>query len=425
MASLPPELLHFIDQLRPLFRVEVFQSFCYLLAGILIGEAKYGTVRASVFAPPDYWPQRLSDLFCRHKLSPQAFMAKLVEVVLSYLYAGQLPRRLFWLADSTLSERPYVEQVACVGLFHRTKHIAGRAKHLKGHCYVFAAHLYEGLRQGVKQWASVLVGALLYVKGVSIPSLVVQLAGQLRLPAGVRHVWIGDRGIVARPLLRGITKLGQFVLGRLRCNQVVYFAPSDNDRSQGRPKVFGQKCRVDQLLVHFVQALRKQKWILRVCGKDRNVHVFDAPILLRGVWPGRALPARVIVVEVPGLKLKPWYLTCTDLELDPLEAAQAYNRRSQIEVNFDEVKELGLGHYQGRSARGVRRWPLFVCVAQTLLKFIATGILSVHLPSLNWTWYRQEDTVGQVRRRLIERCRPRISRTKGDHPMSQKSAKTA
>jgi hypothetical protein len=45
-------------------RVEVFTSFCYLLTGLLIGEAQAGTVRASVFAPADYWPQRLSDL-CR------------------------------------------------------------------------------------------------------------------------------------------------------------------------------------------------------------------------------------------------------------------------------------------------------------------------------------------------------------------------
>jgi hypothetical protein len=34
-----------------------------------------------------------------------------------------------------------------------------------------------------------------------------------------------------------------------------------------------------------------------------------------------------------------------------LEAVQAYDGRQQIEVNFDEVKELGLGQYQGRRRR--------------------------------------------------------------------------
>ena len=83
---------------------------------------------------------------------------------------------------------------------------------------------------------------------------------------------------------------------------------------------------------------------------------------------GRAQAARIILIVVPGLPLEPWYLVTTDLELDPCQVVQAYDGRYQIEVNFDEVKELGLGHYQGRSGQGVRRRPPFLCVAQTLLK---------------------------------------------------------
>src|SRR5256885_16766954 len=84
MESLPPALLDFISMFRPLLRAEVFESFTYLLCGLLIGEAKHGTVRASVFAPTAYQPQRLSDLFCQHKLSRQALMAQLSEHVLTY-----------------------------------------------------------------------------------------------------------------------------------------------------------------------------------------------------------------------------------------------------------------------------------------------------------------------------------------------------
>ena len=140
MESLPPALLDFISAFRPLMRAEVFDSFTYLLCGLLIGEAKHGTVRASVFAPPDYQPQRLSDLFCCHTLSRQALMAQLTQGVLTTLYTGGLPTRLFWLADSTLTEKPFIRRVASVGLFHRAKYIIGRARHLQGHCYVFAAH---------------------------------------------------------------------------------------------------------------------------------------------------------------------------------------------------------------------------------------------------------------------------------------------
>ena len=134
MESLPPAIVDFIHLLRPLFRAEVLTSFSYLMLGILIGEAKYGTARARVFAGPDSWPQRLSDLFCRHKLSHQAFMAKLVAGALACLSPVGLPARLCWLADSTYTEKPYAKRMASVGLFHRTKRVAGQAKHLQGHC---------------------------------------------------------------------------------------------------------------------------------------------------------------------------------------------------------------------------------------------------------------------------------------------------
>lgn len=410
MESLPPEIVLYIVKFAGLFRTEVFESFFYLFFGVLVGEAKHGTVRASVFAPADYLPQRLSDLFCRHKLSHQALMAKLVEVVLSYIYPTELPERLFWIADSTQTEKPHSKKVASLGWFHRTKKVDGRGKNLKGHCYVFAAHLYRQTSGKVKSWASVLVGALLYVKGRTIPELTVELAKQLRLPEGVKNCWIVDRGILCRGLLRGLGELKQFVIGRARRNQNVYFAPLQT-KTGGRQRIYGEKCRVDELLKRFPDRLRKQEMTLRVWGKQHKVEVYSAEILLRGVWRGRAQVARIIIIVVPGLPLEPWYLLTTDLELDPCEAVEAYDGRYQIEVNFDEVKELGLGHYQGRSGQGVRRWPLFLCVTQSLLKLIATGMLPVEMPPLNWSWYKREDTVGQVRRRLIDLCRPRLSRT--------------
>src|SRR5262245_3960070 len=412
MESLPPEVARFILEFRFLFRAEVFASFIFLIYGILLGEAKYGTVRSSVFAPDDYQPQRLSDLFTRHKLSHQAFMARLAAVVLERLYGASLPARLFWIADSTHSEKPYSQRVASLGWFHRSKAVAGRARKLKGHCYVFAAHLYRYTQGKQERWGSALVGALLYVKGRTIPQLVGELVKHLRLPEGIRHYWIVDRGIISRGLCRQLAQLGQYVLGRMRCNQVVYFAPEESE-SGGRPRLYGEKCRVDQLLRCFPERLRRQTMKLRVYGQTRTVEVYSAEILLRGVWRGRAFPARIILLLVPGLAIKPWYLLTSDLELDPCEAVNAYDGRYQIEVNFDEVKELGLGHYQGRSAQGVRRWPLFLSAVQTVLKLMATGKLPADLPTLNWEWYEREDSVGQVRRRLIEHCRPPISRTKG------------
>ena len=86
MDSLPFALTTILQTFQPLMRAEVFSSFGYLLTGLLIGEVKAGTVRASVFAPAEYWPQRLSDLFCRHKRSGQALMAHLASLALALLY---------------------------------------------------------------------------------------------------------------------------------------------------------------------------------------------------------------------------------------------------------------------------------------------------------------------------------------------------
>jgi len=425
MDSLPFVLTTILQTFQPLMRAEVFTSFGYLLTGLLIGEVKAGTVRASVFAPADYWPQRLSDLFCHHHLSGQAVMAHLAHLTLTLLYPQGVPKRLFWIADATYTEKPYARHIASVDWFHRLKYVAGRAKNLKGHCYVFAAPLYKVGAKTQQRWASVLVGALLYVKGRSIPTLVGALAQHLRLPANVRHVWLTDSGILSRPLLRALGTQGHFALGRLRCNQRVYFAPRRHASRQRRPSVFGPSCRLDQLLTRFPQRLCQHHTVLRVRGRTRAVEVYDGEVLLRGVWPHRALPVHVGIVRVPGLSLAPWYLLWTDPTLDPLDAVHTYTGRVQIEVNFDEIKELGLAHYQGRSGRGVRRWPLFLCVAHLLLKFLATGVLTLALPALHWSWYPRENTVGQVRRRLIELCRPRISRDKPTTSSEQELANAA
>jgi hypothetical protein len=66
------------------------------------------------------------------KVSHQVFMAKLVEVALRVIYPVGPAGRLFWIADATYTEKPYAKQGASTGLFHRTKKVAGRAKHLQG-----------------------------------------------------------------------------------------------------------------------------------------------------------------------------------------------------------------------------------------------------------------------------------------------------
>src|SRR5512143_2809196 len=162
-----------------------------------------------------------------------------------------------------------------MGWFHRTKRVDGQARHLRRHCYVFAAHLYQYATTGASRWASVLVGASLYGEGRCIPTLVAVLAQHLRLPAGVRHGWLGDRGLLSRPLWRGLATVGHFTVGRVRCHQVVYFAAAPAAGScparRGRPRLYGEVCRVDQLRRRYARRLRQHTLVLPMRGCERVV----------------------------------------------------------------------------------------------------------------------------------------------------------
>ena len=50
---------------------------------------------------------------------------------------------------------------------------------------------------------------------------------------------------------------------------------------------------------------------------------------------------------------------------------------------------------------GRRRVPPGRCLAHSLLALVALGALPLDLPELGGPWYRREDTLGQVRRRLL------------------------
>lgn len=247
----------------------------------------------------------------------------------------------------------------------------------------------------------------------------------LNLPEEVFNVWIADRGLMSNKLIKLCLKKKQHVLGRIKCNRILHFAPLRQHKGKGQKKEFGAKSRVDQLVRRYQKRLQLQKMKLKVTGKERDCKVWDGVIFLRGIIKGKAFPARVIIIEVVGSKIKPLYLLTTDLEMEVCETVRAYMGRSQIELNFDEVKELGLSNYMGRSRQGINRWALFQCLTQACLKLVSTGHLRVKLPLLNWSWYKSEQTVGQIRRRLVEFCRPGISRSlQSDHKV-QEIKKTA
>ena len=325
-----------------------------------------------------------------------------------HLYPNGFSSHLFWILDTTFVEKPYAEKIDEVQFWHRTKQVAGRAKKLKGHCYLFASHIYTYSQDSLL--ASVLIGVLLIGKGKSQFAAVRELLELLPLPKEVKNVWIVDRGLMSGKLVKQVLRKKQDALGRVKCNKVVYFAPVRQRRGKGRKKIFGAKSRVDKLVKRFEKRLRFQEMELKVGAKERMGKVWDAEIFLRGIEKGEAVNGRIIIVEVPMSEMKPLYLLTSELDVEVVSAIKSYSGRSQIEVNFDEIKELGLSSYKGRNSKGITRWGLFLCLTSSCLKLSSTKHLTVNLPLLNWSWYKRENTVEQVRRCLVEFCRPRISR---------------
>ena len=128
---------------------------------------------------------------------------------------------------------------------------------------------------------------------------------------------------------------------------------------------------------------------------------WQAATAWRGTFWRKGLPEPIELVLVEAAKRAPWYLQATDPTLTTAEIVAGYHGRHAIEPAIQQANALGLDRYHGRTARGVRRWPLMICLAHSLLALLALGALPLELPELGWPWYPREDSVGQVRRRLL------------------------
>jgi hypothetical protein len=121
----------------------------------------------------------------------------------------------------------------------------------------------------------------------------------------------------------------------------------------------------------------------------------------RGTFWRKGLPEMVEIIIVETARRAPWYLQATEPTLATAEIVAGYHGRRAIEPAIQQANALGLARYHGRTARGVRRWPLPLCLTHSLLALLALGALSLDLPELGWPWYPREDTAGQQRRRFL------------------------
>lgn len=389
-ALFPSELMEALSALRPVFHASSWQSFLYLMAGLLLGQAKAGVVRASLLAPPSYNWRRLLDLLRRNRWSSLKLMGALTLLLLSRLYPEGPPAHLFWVLDLTYLEKPYARAIEGILRHWRPHRKAGQGRTLKGHGLVLVGHLYQ---RSAHRFRAFLLGGLLYLKQATPVELGGQLLSQLPLPQKIHNVVVVDRGLASIKLAKSAREQGVYTLGRVKRNATFYLEATQADyKGRGRRPTYGAKFRADETPK---EQMSRREMSVPVDGKLFPGVVYRGSFLRRGF----AAPVDLIRVEVGGLP--PWLLMLTDPTLTTEEAIWAYYGRSQVEVAIGEAKALGLGAYRGRRLEGITRWPMVIGAVHSFLQLMAVGALKVELPRQGWPWYPRENTVGAIQRRLI------------------------
>lgn len=388
---LPQQILEVLQSLRPVFHAYSWESFLYLITGLLLGQAQPGIVRASLYAPRTYNWRRLHDLLRRSAWSGTGLMIALTQMVLSTLYPDGFPAYLFWVIDSTYLEKMYARAIEGVLIHHRPHPKAGQKDTLKGHGLMLVAHLYQ---QSARHFKAFLLGGLLYVKKESFGQLGQLLFEALPLPAKVHNIALMDRGLSGLKLARALSKQNIYCLGRVKGNARFFLqAPPETYKGRGRPPIYGDKFRADSLPKALMQKIQMDVPL------DREL---VPATVYRGTFRRKGFPDPLDLIRVEVKDLSPWLLMLTDLSLPTEKAVLAYAGRSQIEVAINQAKGLGLDTYRGRRLKGVQRWPMVVGTVHCLLQLIAVGALRLTLPAQNWPWYRKENTVGSIQRRFIQ-----------------------
>jgi len=389
-SLLPPELGPVLQALRPVFHASSWESFIYLITGLLLGQAQAGIVRASLLAPSAYNWRRLHDFLRRNKWDGLALMVCWTRIVLGLLYPDGMPRHLFWVIDGTYLEKRYAQAIDDVLIHHRPHPKSGQSRRLKGHGMLMVAHLYQ---QTQHRFRAFLLGGLLYVKQATWVELGQQAVASLPLPEECHNVLITDRGLTALKLVKTLPS-HVFLLGRVKGNAAFYQPATEADyKGRGRRPRYGKKYRADAVPQAVMQPTKME---IPIAGQRYEGRVYRGTFLRRGV------PSPVELIRVEVGDWPPWLLMLTDASVSTEEAVWAYYGRSQVEVAIGDGKTLGLDRYRGRRHAGITRWPMLIGVVHSLLQLLAVGALPVSLPPQGWPWYRKETTVGSIQRRLIQ-----------------------
>lgn len=416
--------LTFFEAFRNVFTAPSFQHFTVLMISLWALPLVTGG------------PVSLARIWSESRLSRH--WDALMRFVRRYAWSqAKLSETLLQLILETVSDRlptaPDGRALLLVGVdettddHHTAKKIFGVSKHFNhtakpgqsrykiGHCWVTLFVLTDVFSDYVRSFA---FNIALYIGRKSCQKkqyqskreLATQMLDEMAQWVGTRYqiVVVGDAYYAARNWIAEQRQLGRRVITRIRCDSDLRdLPPARKPGRRGRPPLFGPRIylsRRSRCLHRF-----EPRYEASVYGQKHSVRLRK----LVCFWHG--LPQPVSVVIVRGIGKKPFYLLDTDASAEAKQTLQFYAARHAVEQPFEDLKcDGGLGHYRGRTERGVRRFAQLAITAHTLLRLIEVNKeISISLPLLQEPWRAPLShlTVGQIRRSVARLLLDAYART--------------
>ena len=316
-------------------RLRSFMWFAACVAGLTVRTELMGVtsvVRALKLQPRFY--NKLLDHFHSTAVKPDKISALWGQVVLRLFSAPLRVNGRLVLVGDGIKVAKCGKKMPAVKLLHQQSDSNTKPEYIMGHSMqavsllvraadsVFAvplaARIHEGLVWSNRDRRTLLDKMLSLLDTIAI---------------GQPFYFVADAYYAVGKIVKGLLARNNHLLSRVKSNAVAYMpCPQQSQKKRGRPKVYGQKVRLNSLL-------HDQKSMQRAASPiygEQNVMISYRVCDL--MWRPVGQLVRFVAVVHPSRGL--CLLMCTDTSLDAIEIIRLYGLRFKIEHSFKQAVRL-------------------------------------------------------------------------------------